>query len=206
MLSAILVAAGLAATPPGACLPEPRLTVAVIAEHHPPAVRSSYSLDELRAFAARSGRSLRHAPLGFYIGTFGYTVEVQASDAGQPGCRPDLAVVVRMMLADRLVELGEDLPCRRGAVLSHYLLHAAQDERLLSLYADRVWTALDRASMQGSLGGAGGGDTTDAVAEVVRRIVDEQLRPYNEERTQALVAVDTDEEVAKLGRACRRDL
>ena len=122
------------ASPIAACPPEPRLDVAVLAEHFPPAVRSSYTFDELNELAARMGRQGRHAPLGFYVGTFGYTVSVeQVAGSGSAHCDGAIRVQVRLLLGERLVEVGTDGPCRPEAVLSHYLVHADQDDRLLSL-------------------------------------------------------------------------
>lgn len=208
LVSAFLASAwlGPAVAPVAACTPEPRLDVAVLAEHHRPAVRSSYSLGELRGLAARSGPPGRHPPLGFYAGTFGYTVEVTADGTGAPGCNPAMSVSVRMFLADRLIEIGADLQCRPAAVLSHYLAHAGRDDELLSRYASRVAAALDRVPRSGLLGKSTRGKAEDTVAVAVRRAVEEQLRSYDEDRRQTLEAADDDEELDRLRTACSHDL
>lgn len=206
-MNAILFASWLASTSPvAACSPEPRLTVSVVAEHHPPAVRSSYSLGQLRDFAARAGHRGQHAPLGFYAGTFGYTVDVRAEEAGAPGCASVMHVRVGMLLGDRLIEVGADGPCRPEAVLSHYLVHADQDDRLLSRYASRALAMFDRTPLTDLLGTAAQDNSREAVAVIVRRAMDGLLQSYDEDRPQALEAADSDEELAKLREACGRAL
>ena len=58
----------------------------------------------------------------------------------------------------------------------------------------------------GAAPGAAGGDPGEAVAAAVRRAMDDLLRPYDEDRRQALAAADSDEELAKLRGACGRGL
>lgn len=197
-----------AAVPTVPCSSEPRFDIAVFAEHRPPIVRSNHSLSQLHALAARSAQPRKHAPLGFYAGTFGYTVEVTADKADPLGCVPAMHVRVRMFLADRLVEIGTDLQsrqCRPEAVLSHYLLHADQDDWLLSQYAHRALTMFDRMPRSELLGVPFQGDAREAVAVVVRRAMDELLLPYDEDRRRSLDAADSHEELARLRGACGRD-
>lgn len=164
----------------------------------------------MRDAAALAGHKGRHAPLGYYAGTFGYTVEVALHGARAPGCAPAIAVEVRLFLAERVVEVGSDLHAygyRSEAVLSHYLVHAREDDRLLSLYARRALAMFDRLPSSDLLGApAPGDDVREAVAAGVRRAMDGLLRPYDDDRTRALDAADGDEELAKLRGACGRDL
>lgn len=204
-LPALPAAAGEAAA---ACPPRPRLGIAVVAEHRPPAVGASFSLGQLRDAAARSGRRGRHEPLGFYAGVFGYAVEVTAEGSATPGCAAALRARVRMFLDERVVEVGADLGdrgCRPEAVLSHYLLYAEQDDRLLGLYARRAWAMFDRMPRSAMLGAPGRGDAEERMAAAVRRAMDDLLRSYDDDRTRALDAADDDEELAKLRGACGRD-
>lgn len=210
-MNAALVAGWLAAASPvAACPPEPRMDIAVMAEHQPPAVRSGRSLARLRDAAALAGPKGRHAPLGLYAGVFGYTVEVALHGARAPGCAPAIAVEVRLFLAGRVVEVGSDLHahgCRPEAVLSHYLVHAEQDDRLLSFYARRALAMFDRLPSSDLLGApAPGDDVREAVAAGVRRAMDGLLRPYDDDRARAQEAADGDEELARLRGACGRDL
>ena len=201
--------AGWLAVSPAACSPPARLDVAVVAEHTPPAVHSGRSLGQLREAAARAGHKGRHAPLGSYAGVFGYTVEVTAEGSGTPGCAAALRVRIRMSLDERVVEVGADLGgrgCRPEAVLSHYLLYAEQDDRLLGLYARRALAVFERMPRSALLGTPDPGDAEGGMAAAVRRVMDDLLRSYDDDRTRALDAADTDEELAKLRGACGRDL
>ena len=189
-----------------ACPDEPRLTVAVVAEHHPLVMRSSYSFAQLREFAASAGYKGPHAPFGFYAGTFGYSVEIRDAEAGQPGCKQAVRVQVSMTLGSRLIEVGTDIPCRRDAVLSHYQRHAEQDDTLLSGYARRALVTFDRMSSAELLGTQMQDKGTEAVTEVIRSIMDRLLQPYDLDRKAALAAADTDAELLRLSAACGRKL
>lgn len=115
-------------------------------------------------------------------------------------------VRVGMLLGDRLIEVGADGPCRPEAVLSHYLVHADQDDRLLSRYASRALAMFDRTPLTDLLGTAAQDNSREAVAVIVRRAMDGLLQSYDEDRPQALEAADSDEELAKLREACGRAL
>ena len=188
-----------------ACPAEPRLTVAVVAEHHPLVVRSSYSFAQLREFAASAGYRGLHAPFGFYAGTFGYSVEIRDAGAGQSGCKQAVHVQVGMILGGRLIEVGTDIPCRRDTVLSHYQRHAEQDDTLLSRYAGRALATFDRMSSMELLGTRTQDDVGEAVTGVVRSTMDGLLQSYGEDRERSLAAADSDAELLRLGAACGRD-
>lgn len=211
MTAGALIASGwlVSALSAASCPPPARLDVAVVAEHTPPAVRSGRTLGQLREAAARAGHKGRHAPLGSYAGVFGYTVEVTAEGSGTPGCAAALRVLIRMSLDERVVEVGADLGdrgCRPEVVLSHYLLYAEQDDRLLGLYARRAWAMFERMPRSALLGTPDRGDAAERMAAAVRRAMDDLLRSYDDDRTRALDAADDDGELAKLRGACGRDL
>lgn len=197
---------GLAETPATACTSAYRLDVAVVAEHHPPAIRSGPGFADLRDLAARAGLPTRHPPFGFYAGVFGYTVEATADEPVGAGCGPTVHVRVRLFLAERVVGIGRDVPCRPDAVLAHYLAHAAQDDRLLGRYAGQVAAALDRMPLPASPTRPTRAGAEAAVAGAVRRTVDAQLRPYDDDRRRALDAADDDAELTRLRAACDRVL
>lgn len=177
----------------------PTTSFAVTAEHYPPMVKSSLTSEELRDLAGHSPRKSPHPPLGFYVATFGYGVEVLPQDAQQCAA----AVTVRLFLAPRLIEIGTDGPCRPEIVAEHYLLHARQDDLLLSRYAEQAREMLDHLKPVGS---RTDGEITerDAVVRSVTTALDRLLQPYNEERQQALGAADTAEALARLNQGCGR--
>lgn len=185
-----------------ACPAQPPMRIAVFAEHHPPAVLSSYSYPQLREMAARAGHDGPHEPFGLYAGTFGYSVDVQAADDGHAGCVTSMSVTVRMLLGDRRVEIGTDGPCRPEAVAAHYLLHAGHDDRLLTQYGSQALAMFDRMPHADLLGTPGQDGDRDAVAAVVRGTMDDLLRSYDDDRARALASADNADELASLQRAC----
>lgn len=185
-----------------ACPAQPPMRVAVFAEHHPPAILSSYSYPQLREMAAQAGYKGPHAPFGLYAGTFGYSVDVQALKDGPAGCVTSMSVTVRMLLGDRRVEVGIDGPCRPEAVVAHYLLHTGHDDKLLTQYGSQALAMFDRMPHADLLGRPGLGGDREAVTAVVRGAMDELLRPYDDDRARALAAADNAAELASLQRAC----
>ena len=200
-LAGVLPAAPAAA----ACPPGAGVQVSVVAEHHPPVVQSSYSLDQLRAMGAEAGHGGTHPPLGFYAGTFGYSVDVRGQAARVPGCVATLEVQVSLSLYDRVIEVGVGGPCEADGVASHYLLHGAQDDRLLSRYAALARARLEAARASGLLAASTAGGGHDALIATVRSIMDEMLEPFDTDRKQAFAAADTPEELARLRALCGRD-
>lgn len=199
-------AGALAAAPAAAaCPPGAGVQVSVVAEHHPPVVQSSYSLSQLRAMAAEAGHGGAHPPLGFYAGTFGYFVDVRGRAARAPGCAASVEVQINLILHERVVEVGVGGPCEADGVASHYLLHGAQDDRLLSRYAALARARLDAARVSGLLAAPGAGDGSGALTAVVRGIMDELLEPFDADRKQAFAAADTPEELARLRALCGSD-
>ncbi len=177
----------------------------VLAEHHPPTIQFSYSLDQLRAMAAEVGHQGAHPPLGFYVGTFGYAVDVREQAARVPGCAATMQVQVSLILHERVIEVGVGGPCQTDGVASHYLLHGAQDDRLLSQYAALARARLDAARALGLLAASKSGSGGDALTATVRSIMDELLEPFDADRKQAFASADTAEELARLRATCGRD-
>ncbi len=203
----VLVALMMTTVPVAACPPE--MALDVLAEHHPPTVRSSYNLDQIREFATHMGRPAKHEPLGFYASIFGYTVDVQQTAVGMPGCKPAVAARVRLILGGRLVEIGADLQshgCQRNVILSHYMLHAQYDDEALSAYANRAMDALGKISTTELLGNQAQGSLVDNAAESIRRTMDKVLLSYDNVRAEAMALADNPEELNKLTNACRRTL
>ena len=183
-MNALLAAGWLALAPPvAACPPEPRLDLAVWAERPPPTVRHTHTFSQINELAMQAGRQGKHAPLGFYIRTFSYGVNVeQVAEPGLARCTSAMRVQVRLLLSDRLVEIGRDGPCRPEAVLSHYLVHANQDDHLLSRYVSQASAMFDRMPRSELLGASAPESTRAEVVEaVVRHAMTELLRPFDED-------------------------
>jgi hypothetical protein len=200
MLSEAALAMLLTSVPTSTCTP--KIDVAVIAEHLPPAIRSTYDLDEIRELAKRSGRPLRHETLGFYLSTFGYNVGVDIKKGVGSECDVVIAQV-RLILDGRLIEIPKDLEslsCQRDVVVSHYMLHAQFDDKALSVYANRAHERL-RTSR---LGDPGQADLRDTTAAAIRKVMDEVLQSYDQDRGNALAAADNATELNRLSGACAR--
>jgi hypothetical protein len=186
----------------------PRLDLTVIADHLPPALRSTYDLDEIRVLATRTGRPLRHEALGFYVSTFGYKVGV---DLGKPvGAECGVVIAeVRLILGNRLIEVARDLEarsCQRDVVVSHYKLHAQHDDKALNAYANRAFEALKTKPEGDLLGDPGQGDVRDRATAAIGQVMDEVLESFSEDRGHALAAADNEEELKRISGACIRAL
>ena len=208
-MNTLLAAGWLAlASPIAACPAEPRLDIAVSTESVFPDVRSSYTFGQLNELASQAGRRGRHPPYGFYTGTFGYTVDVKrVEETGKARCAAAMRVEVRLLLKDRLVEIGTDGPCRLEAVLSHYLVHAAQNDRVLSHYASKAVAMFDGMPRSELLAAPMSDDAKEEVVAVgVRRAMDGLLRPFEEDWRQSSAAADNDEELVRLRAACGQNL
>ncbi|GEM_PF-6596291 len=203
-----LLALVTAIVPIAACPPE--LALDIVAEHHPPAVRSSYSLGQIREFAARMGRPAKHEPFGFYASTFGYVVDVAPVAPAIKGCKPAVTARVRLVLGGRLIEVGSDIQnrhCQRDVILSHYMLHAQYDDKALSAYANRAMDALGQMPTAELLGGSPvPGTAVDAATEAIRHAMDKVLLSYERDRAEALTLADSPEELNRLAGACMRAL
>lgn len=108
----------------------PALQVKVQIRIAPTTEAADFTTEQLRALAERSGQPLRHAPYGFYAGSFEYQLAVDATPATDD-CADARQVRADLALVDRRIEVASDLksPCLLQDVLSHYRLHAAADER-----------------------------------------------------------------------------
>jgi hypothetical protein len=207
MLGEAALAVMLAGTAPSAAC-TPKLDMTVIAEHLPPAVRSTYDLDEIRMFARRTGRPLRHEALGFYISTFGYKIGVDLKKGVGSECDVIIAQV-RLILGGRLIEIAKDLEargCQREVVVSHYMLHAQHDDKALSAYANRALETLKTRPEAHLLGDPGLGDMRDTAAAAIQRVMDEVLESFDQDRGNALAAADNEVELNRLSGACIRAL
>jgi len=194
------------ATPVAACTP--KLDLTVIADHLPPAIQSTYDLEEIRALAKSMGRPLRHDALGFYASTFGYKIGVDLRKPVGAECGVVVAEV-RLILGGRLIEIARDLEarsCQRDVVVSHYKLHAQQDDKALSAYANRALEALRTRPEAHLLGDPGQGDLRDTATASIQKVMDEVLESYDQDRGRALAAADNDEELKRFSGACIRAL
>jgi hypothetical protein len=207
MLGEAALAVMLAGTAPAtACTPQ--LDMTVIAEHLPPAIRSTYDLDEIRTFAKRTGKPLRHEVFGFYISAFGYKIGVDLKKPPGSECGVVIAQV-RLILGDRLIEIANDLTarnCQRELIVSHYKLHAQQEDKALTAYANRAHETLKTKPTAYLLGDPGQADMRDTAAAAIQSVMDEVMESFDQDRSNALAAADNEVELNRLSGACARAL
>jgi hypothetical protein len=106
----------------------------VVASHGPVQEAANYTLAEISELAHRTRRSGKHAPLGFYLASFGYTVSVDVSVLSETTCSEPVHVTVTLMLFDRHIEIGKELvaePCLFALARNHYRRHAGADDVVL---------------------------------------------------------------------------
>lgn len=203
---AVLAAITVLATTASGCIQQPAIDFDVAAIHRPPSVRTDFDLKQLTAMAAATHRRGKHDPLGFYLGTFGYTIDVQF-DRDEERCVREVAIRMAFSLIDRRIEIARDLrehPCLYKAALAHYMRHANADDRVFSQYVRRVEQALRTTPNEEILDSP----STDGLDEsrvkaAVTRITEEVLAPFSAARDAAPDAVDTPLEVERLSSACR---
>lgn len=203
--AALFTMSWLVGASPAACAEPPHIATSVAAVHGPVMEQASYGVSDLQEMARRSGLPLRHATLGFYIGDFGQEILVDTARRASPDgsrCGYLTTVTVRLFLANRLVEVADDLDsrgCQAAAVLQHYRKHAGADDLVLSRYVQSVTRALEDAwpQMRTKLGPSGDNDEP-GLRGVVRVVLDGALRDYDRVRTETIAAVDTPNEVESL--------
>lgn len=203
--AALFTISWLVGASPTACAEPPHVATSVAALHGPVMEQASYGVANLEEMARKSGLPLRHATLGFYIGDFGQEILVDTARRASPDgnrCGYLTTVTVRLFLANRLVEVADDLDsrgCRAAAVRQHYHKHAGADDLVLSRYVQSVTQALQNAwpQMRTKLGPSGDNDEP-GLRDVVRVVLDGALRDYDRVRTETIAAVDTPKEVESL--------
>lgn len=199
-----LVAAGA-----GRCAEPPRIASGVAALHGSVTDAESLTLAEIQDMARRSGKTLVHPPLGFYITDFGYAYDTRTVTETSPDgtrCGTLTTVTVRLMLTDRAVVVASDLReygCDREVVARHYRKHAAADDKALSegvqvLNKDLIaaWPAI-----QGRLPPSGAPDVADLRA-AIEPVVAKSIADVERMRTKATAKVDTADEVLALASSC----
>ena len=148
----------------------------------PAAVSSDLNIADLATMAARTRASLRHPAYGYYIGTFGYILNVTDQDTVSTPCPHDVKVHVLMGLAGRHIEIAQELrrmPCMYSLYLQHYNKHAASDVAVIVDYQARVARAL--RSMKVSIQ-ASSARPEDQIYRSVRDTIDRTLEPMTPDR------------------------
>lgn len=169
----------------------------------PVTVGSHLHVADLTAMAARIHAPLRHPAYGYYIGTFGYTIEVTDHDSGP--CPQDVRVRVVMGVAARHIEIAQELKdnsCVYNRYLDHYRKYAVSDIAVITDYRGRVDRALHSMTLQIQSNPA---HPEDQISTLVRKTIDDILMPLTSDRVAVSHEVDSSSEVVTLERGCSRN-
>lgn len=177
--------------------------VSLVAE--PVAIAANFSLNDISTLARGSPGKAGHPPVGFYVGTFGYSIDIaRATLAAQ--CPERIAVHISMSISGRHIEIGRELASRRclySAFLSHYAKHAADDVSIVEKYRRRVERTLQNRPVL--LPGSAPPETPLDRAEMARLtsgVVESALQGLSDDRAAAAERVDTPDEIERLTVAC----
>jgi hypothetical protein len=200
MALATLVTAAAIVTQVGACTGPPRASYDVIAAHGPVTTSTDLSLRQITDLAGRGGRIGKHAPLGFYVGTFGYLVSVHLDARNETDCTLPMQVAVRLMLVNRRIGIGKELlqqPCLFDLARAHYGRHAAADDAALTELLVALKPVLNRVALPELQGSAAFAEQDRKRVEIsVRMAIEGLLEPFDAARSPD--RVDTPAEIEAL--------
>lgn len=207
MAFATLLTAAAIITRIGACTGPPRASYDVTAAHGRVTISTELSLRQITDLARISGRVGKHAPLGYYLGTFGYQVSVHLDERNETDCSLPIQVSVSLMLLDRRIGIGKELvawPCLFNLARAHYGHHATADDAALTELLVALRPVLERLALPGLRGRADYAEQDRRGVEVaVKSAVDGLLEPFDAAR--AADRVDTPGEIEALsGERCHR--
>lgn len=207
MAVATLLTAAAIMTRIGACTGPARASYDVTAAHGPVTISTELSLRQITDLASRSGRIGKHAPLGYYVGTFGYLVSVHLDARNETDCTVPMQVAVSLVLLNRQIGIGKELleqPCLFDLARAHYGHHAAADDATLTELLVALKPVLERLALPELRGSVAFAEQDRKRVEMaVRRAVDGLLQPFDAARAPDLV--DTPAEIEPLsGEHCHR--
>jgi hypothetical protein len=95
-----------------ACLEQPVPQVEIAVERGAVKESSTMSLDDIRKLHEANGAPSPHKPLGFYLSTFSYRIEVD--DPYPAHCAGQVRVRISMVLDSRQIVLGREVVANRS--------------------------------------------------------------------------------------------
>jgi hypothetical protein len=192
------------------CTHELKIDAQVVAEPGLVVPATDFRLDQIAELAKRSGSMQDAAPLGFYTAQVDDEIKIDLDHNVSGSCLPHVQVELRLQLARRRIEIGEELvktPCLYVAALEHYRRKAAADEAAFGAYVNSIAAALHTTPFVGTAQRGGGLDdvTRTEVEHWVKSVVDQQQQSFHDARSAAQRAVDSPDESRRLSQACGRD-
>jgi hypothetical protein len=206
MFGLLFLSAAISAAPVAECPTPPPVYVAVLLDDAAVQTRTDFNLAQIEAMRQQTGGVDRHPTLGFYGHRFGYTVKVELDHAADNPCVKSVQVGVRMVLSQRVIEIGQELtrnPCLYSIAEAHYKRHAAADDLVFGEYAKLVAPTLRAAQLLpheddyvlDKL-------DTGQIEKLVDATIDASLVPYDDARRAAQSAVDSKTEALKMTTGC----
>jgi hypothetical protein len=187
-----------------ACETPPDLHIEVTSKFDTPPVRNDYTLAHIAALARQQHRDNGRALLGFYIGEFGYVVDLVPE--GDPVCPTRIQAIVTLRLEHRLIEIGQEAAassCVYPGALRHYQRLAQVDEQTVERFGARVAAMLVQASPALKQTYAPHAEDLDATLRgQIQAVVDRATAPLQGMRQDAQQAVNSSDELKQLASSC----
>jgi hypothetical protein len=193
-----------------ACEGLPGTNIQIIAKSEPAVLASGLSLSEIDQLARHTGYVGKGPRLGFYFGHFSDTVSIGVEPEPKSNCAGHIQVEVHMLLVDRHIEIGRELrqqPCLFEVARQHYEKKATADEMVFAQYVAVVTTALHSNPLP-AMSASVDHPPDEAARQQINRwattLVEQSLQSFYDARIVAQEAVDTPEELKRLGQACEK--
>ncbi len=209
VVAAVLFFACLSAAAAAGACPPARPEIQVEADHGEVQEVSDVTLAELARVAREQAVPPPHRLLGAYSRTIGIGLRIEDAvvEIGGGRCTVPQVVYVRLALMDRAVHLPRDFaddPCLLDLSRGHERRHAHADDalfdRLIARYPEDLRTRFAVLALEPARSVAAARLRMTVAA---RGVVEQQLDSYQyAQASRAGEAVDTLEEVARLGESC----
>jgi hypothetical protein len=188
-----------------ACTTLPSTRVFVTAGVEPAITGFKFSFAQLQQLSREVNRAGPHPPYGFYFGAIALSIGIDIGNAADDLCQGPVAIRVSLRLADRRIEVAQDLtgdPCRFPKIMAHYRHHAEADAAVFQRYSLKVAETLVDLSEAAFAGAYGAENPRPDILRLTQTMIEPVLRALNADREAAREAVDHPAEVRELEAAC----
>lgn len=184
-----------------ACLEQPVPQVEIAVERGAVKESSTMSLDDIRKLHEANGAPSPHKPLGFYLSTFSYRIEVD--DPYPAHCAGQVRVRISMVLDSRQIVLGREVVanrCLRDAAASHYRQHARANALAVIDLSVRIKSLVSDQGTIKSLQEAGA--ALSNIERVLKPVLEGELPGFEAKNRELQSNVDSSAALQKLEDAC----
>jgi hypothetical protein len=175
-----------------------------------PMVVTEDDTEDVAQLTVRSGASAdRHRTYGLTVANFGHETEsrlriLEEASTGRACATPEVDVTLSMR--PTTVYLARELAgdrCQREATRQHELRHVDAYRALLDEAAARLRAELPAAVAREAWSGGSAGDVRRRFDATLRAVLGDFMRTQHEVLAERQAGIDTPEEYARVGRACR---